>query len=67
MIQNNQKLEATLDRINRFQKQVEKLREIETNPHNYKLSAGGFLAEIDRMDIEVRAYLAIQRCNGVDV
>ncbi|MCY3722411.1 MAG: hypothetical protein OXG97_09345 [Candidatus Poribacteria bacterium] len=67
MIQNNQKLEATLDRINRFQKQVEKLREIETNPHNYKLSAGGFLAEIDRMHLEVRAYLAIQRCNGVDV
>ncbi|MXV84021.1 hypothetical protein F4X88_20475 [Candidatus Poribacteria bacterium] len=67
MIQNNQKLEATLDRINRFQKQVEKLREVETNPHNYKLSAGGFLAEIDRMHLEVRAYLAIQRCNGVDV
>ena len=67
MIQNNQKLEATLARIRHFQKQVEKLQEVETNPHNYKLSAGGFLAEIDRMDIEVRAYLAIQRCNGVDV
>ena len=42
MIQNTQELEATLDRIDRFQKQVEKLQEVETNPHNYKLSAGGF-------------------------
>lgn len=67
MIQNARELEAALDRIERFQKQVEKLQEVETNPHNYKLSAGGFLAEIDRMDIEVRAYLAIQRCNGVNV
>ena len=61
MIQNNQELEATLNRIERFQKQVEKLQEIETNPHNYKLSAGGFLSEIDRMNLEVRAYLAIPR------
>ena len=67
MIQSNPELKATLDRIERFQKQVEKLQEVETNPHNYKLSAGGFLAEIDRMHLEVRAYLAIQRCNGVDV
>ena len=60
MIQNNQELEATLDRIDRFQEQVKKLQEVETNPHNYKLSASGFLAEIDRMNLEVRAYLAIQ-------
>ena len=59
MIQNNQELEATLDRIERFQKQVEKLQEVETNPHNYKLSAGGFLAEIDRMNLEVWEYLSI--------
>ena len=59
MIQNTQELEATLDRIDRFQKQVEKLQEVETNPHNYKLSAGGFLAEIDRMNLEVWEYLSI--------
>lgn len=58
MIQNARELEAALDRIERFQKQVEKLQEVETNPHNYKLSAGGFLAEIDRMDIEVVEYLS---------
>ena len=57
MIQNNRELRATLDRIERFQKQVEKLREVETDPHNYKLSAGGFLAEIDRMNLEVQRYL----------
>ena len=59
MIQNTQELEATLDRIERFQKQVEKLQEVETNPHNYKLSAGGFLAEIDRMNLEVCEYLSV--------
>lgn len=57
MIQNNQELEATLERIERFQKHVEKLQEVETNPRNYELSAGGFLAEIDRMNLEVQHYL----------
>ena len=59
MIQNNQELEATLTRIRHFQKQIKKLREVETNPHNYRLSAGGFLAEIDRMNLEVREYLSV--------
>ena len=31
----------------------------ETNPRNYELSAGGFLAEIDRMNLEVSEYLSI--------
>ena len=44
MIQSNQELEVTLARIRYFQKQVEKLREVETNPKNYRLSVGGFLA-----------------------
>ena len=59
MIQNNQELEATLTRIRHFQKQIEKLREVETNPRNYELSAGGFLAEIDQMNLEVQEYLSI--------
>lgn len=58
MIQNDQELKATLNRIERFQKQVEKLQQVETNPRNYELSAGGFLAEIDRMNLEVREYLS---------
>jgi hypothetical protein len=57
MIKNNQELETTLERIRYFQQQVEKLREVETNPQNYRLSAGGYLAEIDRMNLEVREYL----------
>ena len=46
MIQNNQKFEATLKRIEHFQKIVEKLKAFETNPRHYELSAGGFLAEM---------------------
>jgi len=59
MIQNDQELEATKERIKYFQQQVEKLRRVETNPQNYRLSAGGFLAEIDRMNLEVREYLSL--------
>jgi hypothetical protein len=34
------------------------LRRQETNPVNYRLSSGGFIAELDRMQLEVREYLA---------
>lgn len=57
MIRNNQELETTLERIERLEKLIKKLQEVETNPRNYELSAGGFLAEIDRMNLEVRHYL----------
>ena len=57
MIQNEQEYVATLQCIERFQRQVEQLRATETNPRNYHLSAGGFLAELDRMQLEVREYL----------
>jgi hypothetical protein len=59
MIRNDQELKATLDRIRYFQQQVEKLRQVETNPQNYRLSAGGYLAEIDRMNLEVREYFTL--------
>jgi len=59
MIRNDQELEATKERITYFQQQVEKLRQVETNPQNYRLSAGGYLAEIDRMNLEVREYLSL--------
>ena len=59
MIQSNQELEATLERIRHFEKIVERLKAFETNPRNYELSAGGFLAEVDRMNVEVREYLSI--------
>ena len=59
MIQNNDELEATKERIRYFQDQVERLRLVETNPHNYRSSASGYLAEIDRMNLEVREYLSV--------
>jgi len=59
MIRNDRELEAAKERIGYFQQQVEKLRQVETNPENYRLSAGGFLAEIDRMNLEVREYLSL--------
>jgi hypothetical protein len=57
MIQNDQEYRATLQRIERFQRQVEQLRKTETNAHNYRLSASGFLSELDRMQLEVREFL----------
>jgi hypothetical protein len=59
MIRNNLELEATKERVAYFQKQIEKLREVETNPQNYRLSAGGYLAELDRMNLEIREYLSL--------
>ena len=59
MIANDQELKVTLDRIARFQQQVRYLRQVETNPTNYHGAASGFLAEIDRMQLEVREYLCL--------
>jgi hypothetical protein len=59
MIRNDQEMEATLERIRHFQAQLAHLRKVESNPVNYRLSASGFLAEIDRMQLEVREYLSV--------
>lgn len=59
MLTNDQELKATLARIKYFQQQVENLRQAESNPENYRLSAGGYLAEIDRMNLQVREYLSL--------
>jgi len=59
MIANDQELETTLDRISWFQKQVAQLRRTESNPANYRASVSGFLAEIDRMQLEVREYFSV--------
>lgn len=58
MIANDQELQATLGRIAWFQQQVAQLRKTETNPVNYRASVSGFLAEIDRMQLEVREYFS---------
>lgn len=59
MIASDKELDATLERIRRLQAQVVYLRKMETNPVNYRLSVSGFLAEIDRMQLEVREYLSL--------
>jgi hypothetical protein len=59
MITNDRDLDATLERITRFQAQVAHLRRTETNPANYHAAVSGFLAEIDRMQLEVREYLSL--------
>ena len=59
MIANDQEFNASLERIRHLQNQVAHLRRVETIPANYHLSAAGFLAEIDRMQLEVREYLSL--------
>ena len=59
MITNDLELKASLERIRHVQNQVAYLRQVETNPANYHLSASGFLEEIDRMQLEVREYLSL--------
>lgn len=66
MIKNDQELEGTLERIERFQRQVIHMRKVESDPSTYKLSAGGFLAEIDRMNLEVREYLMFHPSEAQD-
>ncbi len=59
MIVTDQELRVTLDRIGRFQEQVAHLRQVESDPETYRASVSGFLAEIDRMQLEVREYLSL--------
>ena len=59
MIANDQELKVTLERIADFQTQVAHLRNLESNPVNYRAAVSGFLAEIDRMQLEVREYLSL--------
>jgi hypothetical protein len=59
MIANDNERQVTLDRIARFQAQVAHLRQTESNPANYHASASGFLAEIDRMQLEVSEYFSL--------
>jgi hypothetical protein len=59
MIANDRELQVAMDRISRFQAQVAHLRKVEANPVNYHASVSGFLAEIDRMQLEVREYLSL--------
>ena len=67
MIANDHQLQATLDRIAWFQEQVAHLRKTETNPINFRASVSGFLAEIDRMQLEVREYFSVLPIDHIGV
>ena len=58
MINNEQELDVTLERIEKLRSQIVEIRRVETNPINYKASASGFLAEIDRLQLQVWDFLA---------
>lgn len=57
MIKNDHELEIAQERVRQFERQVAKIRKTETNSENYRMSAAGFLAEIDRMNLQIRDYL----------
>lgn len=59
MIRDDGELQVTLERIAHFQRQLTQLRRVEANVANYRLSAAGYLAEVDRMNLEVREYLSL--------
>lgn len=56
MIQNDQELKATQERIAYFEGLVAQFR-VTTSPAEFKLMASGYLAEIERMHAEVMEYL----------
>jgi hypothetical protein len=56
MIADDRELQVTLERIARLQAQLAHLRRVESNAANYHAAASGFIAEIDRMQLEVREY-----------
>ena len=57
MIKSDDELKTTMERLARFQQQVMVVRAGAASPENYRASAGGYLAEIDRMMLDVRDYL----------
>ena len=59
MITNDKEFQVTIERIAHFQQQLAHLRQVETNPANYRAAASGYLAEIARMKLEVRNYLSL--------
>ncbi len=59
MIANDNEFEVTCNRTRYFQTQLALMRRMEVDPANYHASASGFLAEIDRKQLEVREYLGV--------
>ena len=60
MVANDNELRGTWDRIAWLQNFVFEMRKTELSPTNYRASASGFLAEIERMQRETNEYLKTQ-------
>lgn len=56
MIQNDVELQCTQERIAKFESWVAQFR-VTTTPGEFKLMAGAYLAEIEKMHTEVMEYL----------
>ncbi|HLK59171.1 MAG TPA: hypothetical protein VKU00_21595 [Chthonomonadaceae bacterium] len=57
MIHNDQELEATQERILRFQRLLAQLR-VTATPEEFPFVASGYLSEVKKMEEEVRQYLS---------
>jgi len=57
MIQNDSELQATQERILRFERFLCEARKT-TAPANYQVMAEGYFQEIDKMCAEIREYLS---------
>ncbi|ETX05543.1 hypothetical protein [Candidatus Entotheonella palauensis] len=57
MITNDQELAVTQQRVGQFQDLLLQLRQHES-PENYVLMASAYLLDIDKMNEEIRSYLA---------
>jgi hypothetical protein len=58
MIHNDMELEGTQERILFFQRLLAGARKVESCPESYRLMASGYLAEIEKMQAEIREYLS---------
>jgi len=57
MIQNDQELQGIQERIAFFCRLVAHMRQAES-PANFRYMASGYLAEIEKMHVEIMAYLS---------
>lgn len=57
MIQNDIEPKATQERIAWFEGLVAQFRVVDMSPSEFKLMSGSFLAEIEKMHVEVMEYL----------
>jgi hypothetical protein len=60
MIQNDQELRVTQERIVYFERLLAQLR-VAARPEELQAAISGYRAEIERMQVEVRDYLTVRR------